>query len=69
MLTTSMLVLGMVSLSRLPLTQYPSISSDGIRVTVDYPSSAPEEIERAITIPLEKSLATLNNIERISSES
>ena len=69
MLTTSMLVLGMVSLSRLPLTQYPSISSDGIRVTVDYPSSAPEEIERAITIPLEESLATLNNIERISSES
>jgi hydrophobic/amphiphilic exporter-1 (mainly G- bacteria), HAE1 family len=69
MLTVSMLVLGYISLGRLPLEQFPSISSSGITAQVSYPSSSPEEIERSITLPLEGVLGSLNNIDRISSSS
>ena len=69
MLTISVAVLGIVSLERLPLEQYPSISSSGITAQATYNSSSPEEIERKVTIPLEAALGTLSGIERISSSS
>ena len=69
MVTISAVVLGFVSLERLPLEQLPSISSSGITAMVQYNSSSPEEIERKVTIPLEAALGTLSNIERISSSS
>ena len=42
MLTISMVVLGLVSLQRIPLEQMPTISSSGISVNVSYQSSSPE---------------------------
>lgn len=69
MLTLSAVVLGFVSLERLPLEQLPSISSSGVTATVQYNSSSPEEIERRITLPLEAALGTMSNIERMSSSS
>ena len=69
MVTLSMLVLGWISLTRLPLESFPSISSTAVNVNVSYPSSSPEEIEREITRPIEESVAMLSNIERISATS
>ena len=69
MITLCLLVLGAVSLERLPLEQLPSISSSGVRVTATYRSSSPEEVERRITLPLEEVLPTLSNVETISSTS
>ena len=69
MATLSMIVLGVISLTRLPLESFPSISSLGVNVNVSYPSSSPEEVERDITRPLEESLALLGNIDRISATS
>ena len=69
MLTISAVVLGLVSLDRLPLEQLPSISSSGITAMAQYNSSSPEEIELRITIPLEAALGTMSNIERMSSSS
>ena len=69
MVTLSMVVLGLVSLGRLPLESMPMISSSGIRVSVSYRSSSPEEVERRIVLPLEETLGTLSNIDRISSSS
>ena len=69
MVTLSMLVLGWISLSRLPLESLPSISSTAVNVSVSYPSSSPEEVEREITRPLEESVAMLSNIDRISATS
>ena len=69
MIAISMVVLGVVSLGRLPLEQLPAISSSGITVTADYPSSSPEEVERLITRPLEETLATMGNIDRINATS
>jgi HAE1 family hydrophobic/amphiphilic exporter-1 len=69
MATLSVVILGFVSVGRIPLESFPSISSSGITVTATYPSSSPEEVEREITLPLESSLATLSNIDQISSTS
>ena len=69
MLTICALVVGFVSLDRLPIEQLPSISSSGITASVQYNNSSPEEIERMVILPLEQTLGTLNNIDRISSSS
>ncbi len=69
MITLCLLVLGTVSLQRLPLEQLPNMSSSGVRVSATYRSSSPEEVERLITLPLEDVLATLGNVESISSSS
>ena len=69
MITLSAVVLGVVSLTRLPLEQLPSFSSSSITVSVSYPSSSPEEVERNITIPLQETLGTLGNVERMSATS
>ncbi len=57
------LVLGWVSLMRLPLEFLPSFSSSSIWVWAPYPSSSPVETERRIVRPLEDSLGTINGID------
>ena len=69
MVTLSVLVVGYVAFGRLPIEQFPSISSSGISASVRYSSASPEEVERLITVPLEAALGTLNNVDRISSSS
>ena len=69
MVTLCALVVGFVALDRLPMEQLPSISSSGITARVQYNNSSPEEIERLVTLPLEQTLGSLNNIDRISSSS
>ncbi len=71
-ITTSMavlgvLVLGWLSLARLPLEFLPTFSSSNITVNAPYPSSSPQEIERLILRPLEDALGTINGIETLSS--
>ena len=69
MLTLCALVVGVVALDRLPMEQLPTISSSGITARVQYNNSSPEEIERSVTLPLEQTLGTLNNIDRMSASS
>ena len=59
-------VLGWISLTRLPLEFLPSFSSSNISVRVAYPSSSPEEVERLVVRPLEDTLSTINGIETLS---
>lgn len=66
MATISVLVLGYIALTRLPLALLPEIEGSHLRVQVDYPSSSPEEIERTISRPLEEYLSTLDGLESIS---
>ncbi len=66
MIVIGVLVLGWLSLNRLPLEFLPAFSSSNISVRAPYPSSSPEEIERLIVRPLEDSLSTINGIETLS---
>ncbi len=67
MIVVGLLVLGWLSLERLPLEYLPSFSSSSVSVNVSYPSSSPGEVERLIARPLEDSLSTINGIETLSS--
>ncbi|MDH3525095.1 MAG: efflux RND transporter permease subunit [Acidobacteriota bacterium] len=67
MVVAGVLVLGWISLTRLPLEFLPVFSSSSISVSVSYPSSSPEEISRLVVQPLEDSLGTISGIETLSS--
>jgi hydrophobic/amphiphilic exporter-1 (mainly G- bacteria), HAE1 family len=66
MIVLGVLVLGGVSLTRLPLEFLPSFSSSSIWVWAPYASSSPQETERRIVRPLEDSLGTINGVETLS---
>ncbi len=68
MAVVAVLVLGWISLGRLPLEFLPTISSSNISVRASYPSASPEEVARRIVQPLEDSLGTLNGLDRLSSQ-
>ncbi|HSH35156.1 efflux RND transporter permease subunit, partial [Schnuerera sp.] len=70
--TTLMIILiivifGVVSLYRLPIDLLPSIEIPIAIVSTSYQGVGPQEMENLITRPLEESIATVGNIENISS--
>jgi hydrophobe/amphiphile efflux-1 (HAE1) family protein len=56
-LTSIVLVLGLFFLQRLPVDLLPEIAYPEIRVTVDYPGTAPEVMEQQVTRVVERNLA------------
>jgi HAE1 family hydrophobic/amphiphilic exporter-1 len=66
MAVLGILVLGWISLERLPLEFLPTFSSDSVSVSAEYRSASPAEIERLIVRPLEDSLGTINGIDTLS---
>lgn len=66
MAVVGVVVMGWLSLERLPLEFLPSFSSSHISVVAPYPSSSPEEVERLIVRPLEDALGTVTGVESIS---
>ncbi len=69
MCVLGVLVLGWLSLTRLPLEFLPTVSSSHISVRAPYPSSSPEETERLIVRPLEEILGTVNGIDTLTATS
>ena len=69
MVFVALLVLGLVSLSRLGLELLPDISYPTAVVFTPYPGVGPEEIESSLTEPIEDAVSTINGVERISSVS
>jgi HAE1 family hydrophobic/amphiphilic exporter-1 len=61
------LVLGVVSLLRLPVAYLPEIEGRSLTITVAYRSSSPREVERSICRPLEEELASLTGLDSLSS--
>ena len=67
MVLLSLLVLGGISFTRIPLTYLPDVDFPGVFVTVPYPNASPRQIEREIVQPLEEALATIPGARRINS--
>jgi hydrophobe/amphiphile efflux-1 (HAE1) family protein len=61
-LVSVVIVLGFFFLDRLPVDLLPEINYPQIRVTVNYPGTAPEVMEEQITRVLETSLAATENL-------
>jgi heavy metal efflux system protein len=55
-------VAGLVALQRLKLEAYPDISDPGVAVIAQYPGFAAEEVERQVTIPIERALNSTPNV-------
>jgi hydrophobic/amphiphilic exporter-1 (mainly G- bacteria), HAE1 family len=69
MLLVSVMVLGGIALSRMPLAFLPEIDAPFIGIRIPYPNSSPSQVEKDLTKPVEEVLATLSGIKKISSTS
>ncbi|MCM1024987.1 MAG: efflux RND transporter permease subunit [Roseburia sp.] len=63
------ILLGVVSFTRMTADLLPDISLPYVIVMTTYPGASPETVEMAVTQPVESSMATVSNIEGISSVS
>ena len=66
-LITSLLVLGGIAYSRLPVELMPNVQFPFATVTVVYPGAGPEEVETLITKPLEEQLSSLEGVRTLRS--
>ena len=69
MIITAVIVLGIISVKKIPLLYLPEFSGSSLWINVSFPSSSPEEIERLITVPLEDALGLIENVDSVSSTS
>jgi len=63
------ILMGLVSLSRLAIDLMPEITYPTISVSTSYGNVGPEEMEESITRPLEEALAAVQGVEEITSTS
>ena len=67
MLSLTVLLLGAISLTRLPVDLLPDVSYPSLTVRVGYAGVGPVEIEELIVRPLEQSLAAVPGLEQVNS--
>lgn len=63
------IVLGVVSLSRMTADLLPNMNLPYALIITTYPGASPEEVESSVTSPIESSMATTSNVKSISSMS
>src|SRR5215510_8041463 len=69
MLSGVVILLGGISLSRLPVDLLPDISQPSVNVRVNYTGVGPLEMEELITRPLEQQLSAVQGLEQMNSTS
>ena len=69
MIALSLIVMGFISLFRLPLEYAPDLQYPRMYVSYSYPSSSPEEIQKKITKPMEEILGTIPGVESLRARS
>ena len=69
MVFASFIVLGIVSITRIPVVLTPDISFPFVSVFVPYPNATPGQVLEAIAKPVEEALSTLPNVQRLQSNS
>ena len=63
------IVLGIYSVTKLPLSLFPDINLPYIVTLTTYPGESPETVEREVTERIESSVATIGNFEEVQSMS
>ncbi len=69
MLFIAILVLGFISLQRLPLDLMPEMDFPSVTIITSYPGAGPEDVERNVTEVIESAVGTVSNLKQISSTS
>jgi hydrophobe/amphiphile efflux-1 (HAE1) family protein len=65
MLMAATILFGVVSASRIGVSQMPDVDSPNVTVSLSWPGAAPEEVEHGIIEPLEQALAQVEGIQQI----
>lgn len=60
-------LIGFVSLTKIPIDLYPNIEIPVAIIQTSYPNVSPEEIENLVTKPIEEAVGTVSNIDTIQS--
>lgn len=69
MVVMAIIVLGLVSLSKLPVDLYPKIEFPFVSVVATYPGTSPQEMETLVTKPLEDAVSTISGVKNVTSSS
>jgi len=69
MIILAMVVVGILSYSRLGVDLMPDVTLPIVAVTIANPGVGPEEMESQVTKPIEDALSTINGLDKISSTS
>ncbi|MBE0584752.1 MAG: efflux RND transporter permease subunit, partial [Desulfofustis sp.] len=69
MVTLIIILIGAVSLSRLPIDLLPEISYPALSINTSYGNAAPEEVEKLVTEVIESAVMAIQGIEEVTSES
>jgi len=65
----ALVLLGIVSLTRLPLDLLPKVALPTVVVNTTWPNVAPEEMETQVTRPIEQAVSSASNVYLVSSQS
>lgn len=65
----AVMILGLFSLSKLPVDLYPDIDTNTIMVITTYPGASASDIENNVTRPLENTLNSVEHLKHITSDS
>src|SRR3954452_4889506 len=69
MISSIIILLGGISLTRLPVDLLPDISQPTVNVRVNYTGVGPLEMEELVTRPLEQQLSAVAGLEQMNSSS
>jgi HAE1 family hydrophobic/amphiphilic exporter-1 len=69
MISAVIVLVGTISLTRLPVDLLPDIAQPTVNVSVSYPGVGPVEIEELVTRPLEQQLSAIAGLEMMNSDS
>jgi HAE1 family hydrophobic/amphiphilic exporter-1 len=69
MISAIIILLGGISLTRLPVDLLPDISQPTINVRVSYAGVGPQEMEELVTRPLEQQLSAVSGLQQMNSQS
>ena len=69
MLVLAVVLLGVISFTRLPIDLLPDVSFPRLVIYTTYPNVAPAEVERLITEPVERQVAQVGGVEKVTSVS
>jgi hydrophobe/amphiphile efflux-1 (HAE1) family protein len=65
MIMGATILFGLVSATRIGVSQMPDVDSPNVTVMLSWPGAAPEEVEHGVIDPLEQALAQVEGVQRI----
>lgn len=66
-LSTLIIILGLIGLSQLPMEQFPEIAPPTVRVSTTYTGANAETVQKAVVVPLEEAINGVENMNYMTS--